>query len=417
MIVRAATLAIAITMLATTPALRAQGPAAQPTQAQAIAAERAARNYHARIAAGIAASGQPRDLALASVLRMIAIEEMGQPAPNDADARAWREAAAARAGDDVLANALLMMGAEGPDDPVREQAAARWALAEPGNIAPRLFQDEGVEALLANARGFDRFDLHMYDQVRWIQSRLVAHPPTANEQSLMFGDEAGSIEEHAAISAMGMWAAVAIPSLQDLAQACDGPDLDATSSRRADCDYLARVLVGASDSSLGRMLGIDMLARMAANASERAEGDLEYPCRAQGGVADAVQISRTDPDHLTGVGRVGPFVDLHICGTLEHVPHLCAMVVGLQRQPASRLDGDGLDGDRLVGGELLEASPGTLDDEHVFRAVASHLKPCSGCFVDGLPHAFLPAGTSSSPAVVLAHGARRSPTRSRVSRW
>lgn len=271
MIVRAATLAIAITMLATTPALRAQGPAAQPTQAQAIAAERAARNYHARIAAGIAASGQPRDRALASVLRMIAIEEMGQPAPNDADARAWREAAAARAGDDVLANALLMMGAEGPDDPVREQAAARWALAEPGNIAPRLFQDEGVEALLANARGFDRFDLHMYDQVRWIQSRLVAHPPTANEQSLMFGDEAGSIEEHAAISAMGMWAAVAIPSLQDLAQACDGPDLDATSSRRADCDYLARVLVGASDSSLGRMLGIDMLARMAANASERAE--------------------------------------------------------------------------------------------------------------------------------------------------
>lgn len=239
--------------------------------AQAIAAERVARNYHQRIAAQIAGSGQARDLALAAVLRELAVADPRQPPQEDRQARAWRAAAAAQAGTDVLANALLMMGAGDRDGALREQAAQRWARAEPDNIAPLLFQGDGVETLLAGARGYARFDLHMYDQVRWIQSKLVQHAPTANEQALMFGAETAPMEEQAATSAMAIWAAVAIPSLQELVQACEGPALRATPTRRGDCDYLARVLVGASDSSLGRMLGIDMLARMAGNASERAE--------------------------------------------------------------------------------------------------------------------------------------------------
>jgi len=253
------------------PALRAQEPAAQAEQARAVAAERVARNYHERVASQIAASGQARDLALAAVLRRIAIDGPDGPAAGDADVRAWRAAAAAQAGDDVLANALLMMGAEGDADPVVRQAAQRWARAEPDNIGPRLFLEDGVESMLADARAFSRFDLHMYDQVRWIQSRLVAHPPTANERAAMFADGEVPVAEYAAINGMAMWATVAIPFLPDLAEACDGAALRATASRRADCDYLARVLVGASDSSLGRMLGIDLLTRMASNASERAE--------------------------------------------------------------------------------------------------------------------------------------------------
>lgn len=239
--------------------------------AQAIAAERVARNYHQRIAAQIAGSGQARDLALAAVLRELAVADPRDRSQADGQAGAWRSAAAGQAGADALANALLMMGSGASDDTVREQAAQRWAQAEPDNIAPLLFQGDGVETLLAGARGYTRFDLHMYDQVRWIQSKLVQHAPTANEQAVMFGAEAAPVEEHAAISAMAIWAAVAIPSLQELVQACEGPALRATSTRRDDCEYLARILVGASDSSLGRMLGIDMLARMAGNASERAE--------------------------------------------------------------------------------------------------------------------------------------------------
>lgn len=239
--------------------------------AQAIAAERVARNYHERIAAQIADSGQARDLALAAVLRDLAVADPREPSQEDGQASAWRSAAAGRAGADVLANAMLMMGAGDGDDALREQAAQRWARAEPENIAPLLFQRDGVETLLAGARRYTRFDLHMYDQVRWIQSKLVQYAPTANEQAVMFGTEAAPVEEHAAISAMAIWAAVAIPSLQQLAQACEGQALHAAPTRRGDCEHLARVLVGASDSSLGRMLGIDMLARMAGNASERTE--------------------------------------------------------------------------------------------------------------------------------------------------
>src|SRR5690554_5194905 len=203
--------------------LHAQQRSAQAGQvdAQAIAAERVWRNYQQRIAVAIGGGGQPRDLALAAVLQDVATADPEQPSA-DADAQAWRWAAAESAGQDVLANAMLMMGGGDGAGALHEQAARRWAQAEPDNIAALLFQRDGVDALLANARGFTRFDLHMYDQVRWIQSKLVQHPPTANERAVLFGDDAVPIEEHAAISAMGLWAAVAIPSLQELAEACEG---------------------------------------------------------------------------------------------------------------------------------------------------------------------------------------------------
>lgn len=253
------------------PALRAQEPAAQAEQARAVAAERVARNYHERVASQIAASGQARDLALAAVLRRIAIDGPDGPAAGDADVRAWRAAAAAQAGDDVLANALLMMGAEGDADPVVRQAAQRWARAEPDNIGPRLFLEDGVESMLADARAFSRFDLHMYDQVRWVQAVLLRHPPSASEQSTLFGNQAVPLEEHAAMTAMGLWAAGSIPPIEDLVQACDGAGLRADPGRRDACGRIARILVDRSDSNLGRLAGIDMLARMAGTAAERAE--------------------------------------------------------------------------------------------------------------------------------------------------
>ena len=266
-------LVLAFALAALALPLHAQQRSAQADQldAQAIAAERVWRNYQQRIAVAIAGSGQTRDLALAAVLQDVATADPDQPSASDADARAWRQAAAGIAGQDVLANAMLMMGDGDGAQALREQAARRWAQAEPDNIAPLLFQHDGVDALLANARHLTRFDLHMYDQVRWIQSKLVQHPPSANEREVLFGEEAVPIQEHAAVSAMALWAAVAIPSLQELAEACEGRALRATASRGADCAHVARVLVGYSDSSLGRMLGIGMLETMAGNASERAE--------------------------------------------------------------------------------------------------------------------------------------------------
>lgn len=245
-------------------------PADQPRiDAQAVAVERVTRNWHLRIGVALAESGQPRDLALAALLQELAAgdEQSGAPA-----AAEWHRRAAAAAGSDVTANALLLML---PEDAlaaaVREQAARRWAAAEPDNIAPLLYLDGGVDELLARAAGMRRFDLHMYGQVRWIQAALLRHPPSASEQAVLLEGGAVPLDEFTAISAMGLWAAAAIPPLDPLVEACDGAALQATPGRRGDCGRIARVLLGSSDSNLGRMVGIDLLARAATSASDRAE--------------------------------------------------------------------------------------------------------------------------------------------------
>lgn len=265
-------LVLAFALAALAPSLHAQQPPAQaqPIDAQAVAAERVWRNYQQRIAVLLAESGQPRELALAAVLRDMTANDPDGRLPEDAVSSAWRQSATQNAGADVIANSMLMMGTEA-GAALREQAARRWAQAEPDNIAPRLLLEDGADIVFAEARSLRRFDLHMYDQVRWIQSALLRHPPSAAERAVMFGNDGGTIEEYAAISASALWAAVAIPSLQPFSQGCEDGALRSTPTRAADCAHLARVLVDHSDSSLGRMLGIDMLAGMAGNASEHAE--------------------------------------------------------------------------------------------------------------------------------------------------
>lgn len=246
-------------------ALQAQERTApEPAGAQAAAIERVTRNWHLRIGVALAESGRPRDLALAALLHDLAGGSGDQAA-------AWRRRATAAAGADVAANALLAAGPDTADTAQREQAARRWASAEPDNIAPLLFAEGGVEELLAGAGAMRRFDLHMYDQVRWIQAALLQHPPTGSERAVLFGGQDVSLEEYAAVSAMGLWAAGSIPPLEELLQACDPADQRAGPARREACGRIARTLTGHSDSNLGRMAGIDMLAQLAVSAGERAE--------------------------------------------------------------------------------------------------------------------------------------------------
>lgn len=242
---------------------RSTGAGPDQLDAQAVAAERVARNYHQRIAVILAQGGQPRDLALAATLRELA--DAGQDAPDDATAMAWRARAAENADNDVLTNALLMTGAGRAGD--ARLAAHRWSAQEPDNIAPLLFGGDGVDELLDNADRFRRFDLHMYDQVRWIQSALLRNPPSDAERRVLMEGDSVPLEEYAAASAMGLWGAVAMPSLELLAQACEQP------ARRTACAQVARVMAQESDGNLGSMLGIDLLQRVAATASERIEAD------------------------------------------------------------------------------------------------------------------------------------------------
>ncbi|VXB12949.1 conserved exported hypothetical protein [Luteimonas sp. 9C] len=273
-------LAVACALALLVPVAHAQAPYARfddapVAQQQDTTADAAWRSWSHRSAAALAATGQPRELAFAAVLRGLAdappeqadTDTPSQPATPDAQASAWRRDAAARAGSDVLANALLAYSA---DEATRLRAAQRWLGAEPQNLAPLLMRGGGVDALLADARVATRFELGMLDQVRWMQAALLRTPPTPAERIALA--EAGDFvpTEQAAITAMGLWAAVAVPGLDPLMQGCTAEMAAANATRARDCRHVADLMADASDTQLGEMLGLALLERLATTQAERA---------------------------------------------------------------------------------------------------------------------------------------------------
>lgn len=249
-----------------------EAPAA-PAVADADADAAAWRGWSQRSAAALAARGQARDLALAAVLQAGA--QAGAPPAGDtpsvavapdAQSAAWRREAAAVAGDDVVANALL--GATGDAD-IRVRAAQRWLGAEPQNLAPLLVRGGSVDVLLADARSATGFDLHMLDQVRWMQAALQRTPPTPAERAAFADGDDFVPAEHAAVTAAALWSA-GIPDLQPLTEACTASATRANPVRARDCRHVAEVMAGQSDTLLGRLVGLDLLAQLAATPAERA---------------------------------------------------------------------------------------------------------------------------------------------------
>lgn len=267
-------------------AARAQAPAPEPAVAQPDEAEmqamRATEAYYARIAPQLAASGRPRELALAAVLLQIATTDWpegvppdgdapSQPSPRDPRIDQWQQLASARAGKDVLANALLMQADTPGDARLRAGAADHWRKLEPDNFAPLAFLAGPADALLAAARGTSRFDLHLYDQVRWMRAALIAHPPTAAETAGQLNGEQVPLDEAATIAAMAIATAIAIPPLKPIFDACSNGALTATPTRRADCRHVADLMADHSDSQVGQFVGIGLLKNLATTAQQQAD--------------------------------------------------------------------------------------------------------------------------------------------------
>ncbi len=248
--------------------------------AQLQAAQDAAAAWHQRTAAALAAGGKARDLALAAILLPLAdAPPAGEPPAGDAPSQAvrrdprvgqWRTLASARAGSDVLANVLLVQGDTAADAAVRTQALERWRRLEPDNLGPRLHVAGDAGTWLPAAGAYARLDLHYYDQLRWMQAALAAHPPGADEQALFGGGDMAP-EEAAAVAAAGIMAAVAMPALQPLVAACRDDALDAAPTRRADCRHVARVAAETSDTSIGTSIGIALLEATASTPAELAD--------------------------------------------------------------------------------------------------------------------------------------------------
>lgn len=225
--------------------------------------------YGQRLATTLAQEGGARELALAALLVAAAEEDAGR----SPQVEAWRRAAAAAAGTDVLANQLLVASAASDEDAIAREAARRWQAAEPDNLIPLLHAGLTIDALLAQAGGASRADAGLYPGVRWIASAWRRHPPQAAEQAAMTGGQPLDLEEAAAVTAMGLWAATAMPGYAPLVEACDQRMLRALPARRGDCRHVALLLADRSTSIADQAAGLAMLRALASSAAERDEVD------------------------------------------------------------------------------------------------------------------------------------------------
>src|SRR5690606_9380576 len=128
-----------------------------------------------------------------------------------------------------------------------------------------------ADALLAQARDATRADARMYEGVRWIMSAYQRHPPTTAEQAALAGGAPFHADEAAAITAMGLWAAVAMPGYATLVDACDANMLRAAPARRDDCRHAAGLLADRSGSIADEQAGLIMLRALASTPAERAD--------------------------------------------------------------------------------------------------------------------------------------------------
>lgn len=247
----------------------------QAAMAQAMAAH---ASHTSRLAGELAATDRPRELALAALLRTQAAQGARQaPAgaapsravPVDAQAQAWLQAAARRAGDDVLALQLVIAADASADGTLRRQAATRWQALEPDNIAPLLQAGVPAETLLVQGRAAGRSDSRHYAMLRWISGIYRAYPPTPQEQTVLTGGEAWDTEEAAALAAAVVSAAI-VPVHGSLLASCRGTALRAAPERRGDCRHVASVLADRPGTALDRAVGIDLLVELATEPAEQA---------------------------------------------------------------------------------------------------------------------------------------------------
>ena len=222
--------------------------------------------YLYRVAAQLARSGTGRDLAFAAIL--IDLSPRGKSAAGQA--QGWRRAALERAGPDALVYQLLAFKTPEDEGAQRAEAARGWLALEPHNFSALMQQALGPEALLVAARESRYADMHMYEGVRWMQSAILRHLPTAQERQAL-GGPPHRAEEGAATTATGIWAAFALPGYKTLLDACRPETLGDAPTREADCRHVAHLLVERSSTVLDQGVGLAVQRRLARTPAGRAE--------------------------------------------------------------------------------------------------------------------------------------------------
>lgn len=227
------------------------------------------------VAATVARQGDPQALAVAAMLRDAALSGAGPagsetPAPAnrmDDTVREWLDEAERRAPDDLI-GLLFAVYLERHDESRRQALIARWRRLEPRNLAPVLHATLPEPVRFEQAQTTDVFDSHYDDMLRAIVLRLSR--ASIDAQSRLFAGQPGMPrEEQEMVMAIALWSAAAQPAFQRVTAPCRAQAMAAL--RRAQCRWIGQVLMRRSDILIAESIGVDMSARFASNAAERAE--------------------------------------------------------------------------------------------------------------------------------------------------
>ncbi|NYZ61403.1 hypothetical protein [Luteimonas deserti] len=182
----------------------------------------------------------------------------------DGLAREWRQRAATRAGDDVIANVLLIMGAS-KGDAVSQAAARRWADAQPDNSAPLLLStDLPVDGML-QAAAARHYDSAYLPTLRWIRDALSAYPAEAQIRPSAGDAEPMTEHVHATMLALELSTGNAISAYSRIVGSCraDAPEVQTA------CRSVATQLLDA-DTVLARDWGRALMTQLVGPDGEAA---------------------------------------------------------------------------------------------------------------------------------------------------
>lgn len=240
------------------------GGEVSPTQDE-VARNRAEDAYMHRVAQALGRAGDARHLAFAVLL-----DAAHAPRQTPGQATVWLQAALDAAGQDVQAYRLIASTKSPDAAALRAEALRRWSRLEPDNLAPLMHQKLPLPQWLEQARSATYLDSDLYGNVRWMQSALLRHPPTAQELVALNAGQPFSVEENAAVTALGISAAFAFPGYGVLTLSCKEERLSADAQQLADCRHVAQLLATRSSTLLDQALGWSLLRQLAQSEDERA---------------------------------------------------------------------------------------------------------------------------------------------------
>lgn len=224
------------------------------------AAEKAWKNYQGSVFDSLSHSVDPRDWALATLVHVSGTNPAELHQDDELIARS-----AAQSPSDALAQWIAVQTGRKSAPTTRANALRALHRLEPDNAAvwneDLIRAAEGrdpdaMDAALARMAAATRFDIHWTDAIKALIGVYDRLPPPADYVRLMSNsDPEFSEKDFAGIIAAATTAAMAIPALQHVINACRAGSSPAHDARADDCGAVGRLMVSRGDTLIINRIG------------------------------------------------------------------------------------------------------------------------------------------------------------------